>query len=287
MRRCGGSRPMRDLRLQNDGVSKGKVVSWIDVGSKTRLDAVRATCRPSASCGSWGTGLVRASARDPRNARHIIGFIRATQPLRLQMHHFGAMTTSVMRIVERGLKESRRACRNGVWSTAGGCSSCRPPALNYYLLCAGPRIIGMTSRAVRHERMQRARSKDGLFVMPVPRMWCGLTTPHSCARSRRNVVEKFNAPMVKVTGGQRLDIFGIKNEGLPAVGPISTLPGWFRAMPWQGAAHRNTMCRSEWVPLFGTLRFDRLGVQLEKMSWGSWMPHNSRSPSRDARSNCA
>ncbi len=36
-------------------------------------------------------------------------------------------------------------------------------------------------------------------------------------RAIADVAEKYHAPMVKVTGGQRLDIFGIKKEDLPAV----------------------------------------------------------------------
>src|SRR3546814_5151792 len=57
--------------------------------------------------------------------------------------------------------------------------------------------------------------KDGTYSV-VPRMWGGLTNPREL-RAIADVVEKYNAPMVKVTGGQRLDIFGIKKKDLPAV----------------------------------------------------------------------
>src|SRR3546814_8161843 len=57
--------------------------------------------------------------------------------------------------------------------------------------------------------------KDGTYSV-VPRMWGGLTNPTEL-RAIADVVEKYDAPMVKVTGGQRLDIFGIKKEDLPAV----------------------------------------------------------------------
>src|SRR3546814_1180282 len=57
--------------------------------------------------------------------------------------------------------------------------------------------------------------KDGTYSV-VPRMWGGLTNPREL-RAIADVVEKYNAPMVKVTGGQRLDIFGIRKEDLPAV----------------------------------------------------------------------
>ena len=101
------------------------------------------------------------------------------------------------------------------WTTPDGCASCRP-ALNYYLLCAWPGeyVDDQKSRFV-NERIHANIQKDGTYSV-VPRMWGGLTNP-SELRAIADVVEKYDAPMVKVTGGQRLDLFGIKKEDLPAV----------------------------------------------------------------------
>ena len=101
------------------------------------------------------------------------------------------------------------------WTTPDGCASCRP-ALNYYLLCAWPGeyVDDQQSRFV-NERMHANIQKDGTYSV-VPRMWGGITNPREL-RAIADVVEKYDAPMVKVTGGQRLDIFGIKKEDLPAV----------------------------------------------------------------------
>ena len=101
------------------------------------------------------------------------------------------------------------------WTTPDGCASCRP-ALNYYLLCAWPGEYedDQKSRFV-NERLHANIQKDGTYSV-VPRMWGGITNPREL-RAIADVVEKYQAPMVKVTGGQRLDIFGIKKEDLPAV----------------------------------------------------------------------
>src|SRR3546814_19279392 len=100
-------------------------------------------------------------------------------------------------------------------TTPDVCSSCRP-ALNYYLLCAlpGDYVDDQQSRFV-NERLHANIQKDGTYSF-VPRMWGGLTNPTEL-REIADVVEKYNAPMDKVTGGQRLDLFGIKKQELPEV----------------------------------------------------------------------
>ncbi|TIQ16011.1 MAG: nitrite reductase large subunit, partial [Mesorhizobium sp.] len=57
--------------------------------------------------------------------------------------------------------------------------------------------------------------KDGTYSV-VPRMWGGVTSANEL-RAIADVVDKFEIPMVKVTGGQRIDMLGIRKEDLPAV----------------------------------------------------------------------
>src|SRR3546814_11767268 len=47
-------------------------------------------------------------------------------------------------------------------------------------------------------------------------MWGGVTTPDE-VRAIADAADKYGARMVKVTGGQRLDLFGIRKEDLPAI----------------------------------------------------------------------
>jgi nitrite reductase (NADH) large subunit len=71
--------------------------------------------------------------------------------------------------------------------------------------------------------------KDGTYSV-VPRMWGGLTTPGEL-RAIADAAEKYAVPTVKVTGGQRIDLLGVKKEDLPRCGPISRRPGWCPATP--------------------------------------------------------
>jgi len=165
------------------------------------------------------------------------------------------------------------------------CSSCRP-ALNYYLLCAlpGDYVDDQQSRFV-NERLHANIQKDGTYSV-VPRMWGGLTNPTEL-RAIADVVEKYDAPMVKVTGGQRLDIFGIKKEDLPGVWADLNAAGMVSGHAYGKALRTVKTCvGSEWCR-FGTQDSTGLGVKIERMSWGSWMPHKFKIAVSGCPRNCA
>src|SRR3546814_20385794 len=94
-------------------------------------------------------------------------------------------------------------------------------------------------------------------------MWGGLTNPKEL-RAIADVVEKYNAPMVKVTGGQRLDIFGIKKEDLPAVWADLKATGMVSGHAY-GKALRTvkTLVGAEWWR-FGTTDSSGLCVKLAR-----------------------
>lgn len=262
-----------------NGVSKGKVVACIAAGNTT-LDAVRATCKASASCGSC-TGLVETLltvtlGNDYAGDRAVKTMCKCTS--------FGH--DDVRReIVTQNMTSIPEVMQKLHWSTPDGCSSCRP-ALNYYLLCAlpGQYVDDQQSRFV-NERMHANIQKDGTYSV-VPRMWGGLTNPREL-RAIADVVEKYDAPMVKVTGGQRLDIFGIKKEDLPAVWADLNAAGMVSGHAYGKSLRTVKTCvGSEWCR-FGTQDSTGLGVKTERMTWGSWMPHKFKIAVSGCPRNCA
>ncbi len=262
-----------------NGVTKGKVVACIGAGNTT-LDAVRATCKASASCGSC-TGLVETllavtMGDDYSGERTVRTMCKCTS--------FGH--DDVRReIVAQGMRSIPEVMQKLTWSTPDGCSSCRP-ALNYYLLCALPGEYkdDQQSRFV-NERLHANIQKDGTYSV-VPRMWGGLTSPKEL-RAIADVVEKFDAPMVKVTGGQRLDIFGIKKEDLPAVWADLNAAGMVSGHAYGKSLRTVKTCvGSEWCR-FGTQDSTGLGVKVERMTWGSWMPHKFKIAVSGCPRNCA
>jgi nitrite reductase (NADH) large subunit len=260
-----------------NGVSKGKVVAAINAGAHS-LAAVRSTCKASASCGSCSNiveSLLALTLGEEVEAgpKTLCGCTSFTHD-------------DVRRLVlERSLKSIPQVMQELHWRTPEGCASCRP-ALNYYLLCAWPGEYDddETSRFV-NERLHANIQKDGTYSV-VPRMWGGITNPREL-RAIADVVEKYNAPMVKVTGGQRLDIFGIRKEDLPAVWADLNAAGMVSGHAYGKALRTVKTCvGSEWCR-FGTQDSTGLGVKLEQATWGSYMPHKFKIAVSGCPRNCA
>jgi nitrite reductase (NADH) large subunit len=66
-----------------------------------------------------------------------------------------------------------------------------------------------------NDRVHANIQRDGTFSV-IPRIFGGVTTP-SQLRTIADVAERHHAKMVKITGGQRIDLLGIPKEELPAV----------------------------------------------------------------------
>ncbi|MES2272140.1 MAG: nitrite reductase large subunit NirB [Pseudomonadota bacterium] len=262
-----------------NGVSKGKVVAAICGGAET-LDAVRACTKASASCGSC-TGLVEGllaitMGDDYAGERAAPTLCKCTSFTHEDVRRL---------ILERELKAIPQVMQALHWTTPDGCSSCRP-ALNYYLLCAWPgEFVDDNQSRFVNERMHANIQKDGTYSV-VPRMWGGVTNPKEL-RAIADVAEKYEARMVKVTGGQRLDIFGIKKEDLPAVWADLNAAGMVSGHAYAKALRTVKTCvGSEWCR-FGTQDSTGLGIKTEQMTWGSFMPHKFKIAVSGCPRNCA
>ena len=260
-----------------NGVSKGTVLACIEGGAHS-VDAVRSTCKASASCGSC-TGIVESLL-----SLALGGEVETGPKTMCQCTSF--THDDVRRLIlEKELKAIPEVMQELHWSTPEGCASCRP-ALNYYLLCAWPGEYedDQKSRFV-NERLHANIQKDGTYSV-VPRMWGGLTNPREL-RAIADAAEKYGARTVKVTGGQRIDLFGIRKEDLPEIWADLNAAGMVSGHAYGKALRTVKTCvGSEWCR-FGTQDSTGLGVQIERMSWGSWMPHKFKIAVSGCPRNCA
>nr|WP_313931902.1 nitrite reductase large subunit NirB [Sphingomonas sp. BAUL-RG-20F-R05-02] len=262
-----------------NGVSKGKVVTAIKGGACT-LDAVRACTKASASCGSC-TGLVEGLLAVT------LGDAFEGERAAPTVCKCTSFTHEDVRrlILDKQLKAIPQVMQELHWTTPDGCSSCRP-ALNYYLLCAWPgEFVDDNQSRFVNERLHANIQKDGTYSV-VPRMWGGVTNPTEL-RAIADVAEKYEARMLKVTGGQRLDIFGIKKEDLPAVWADLNAAGMVSGHAYAKALRTVKTCvGSEWCR-FGTQDSTGLGIRIEQMTWGSFMPHKFKIAVSGCPRNCA
>ena len=263
-----------------NGVSKGRILSAIAELKLTSVDEVRARTKASASCGSC-TGNVE------KLLQFALGSDYDATPKIKAMCKCTAHGHDVVRaaILEQALKTIPAVMQAMDWTTADGCASCRP-ALNYYLLCAWPGeyVDDSRSRFV-NERMHANIQKDGTYSV-IPRMWGG-TTSSKELRAIADVVDKFQIPTVKVTGGQRIDLLGVRKEQLLGVWADLNAAGMVSGHAYGKALRTVKTCvGSEWCR-FGTQDSTAMGIALEKLTWGSWTPHKTKLAVSGCPRNCA
>ncbi len=261
-----------------NGVCKGKIVAAIEGGAHD-LAAVRAATRASASCGSC-SGLVEqlleltlGDAFEAPAAEPICGCTDLTHE-------------EVRRLIRATPLKSQEAVWQELgWKTRNGCHICRP-AINYYLLAEWPLEYRDDPRSrFVNERRHANIQKDGTFSV-VPRMWGGLTTPAEL-RAIADVAERYDIPAVKVTGGQRIDLLGVRAEDLPRVWADLNAAGLVSGHAYsKGLRTVKTCVGSDWCR-FGTQDSTGLGVRLEKVLWGAWTPHKVKLGVSGCPRNCA
>jgi nitrite reductase (NADH) large subunit len=263
-----------------NGVSKKEIVDAISEHKLFTLDDVRAHTKASASCGSC-TGLVESLLS------HTIGGDYSATP---KTKPLCGCTEHTHQDIRKGIVKDTLQTMDAVreafdWKTPDGCPTCRI-ALNYYLLCAFPNEYkdDAQSRFI-NERAHGNIQKDGTYSV-VPRMFGGLCTPNDL-RAIADVADKYNVPEIKVTGGQRVDLFGIKKEELPLVWKDLTDAGFLSGHAYGKALRTVKTCVGKKWCRFGTQDSTGLGVKLEELTWGSWMPHKFKMAVSGCPRNCA
>ena len=262
-----------------NGVCKGKITGAIDsLGLKT-LDDVRSYTKASASCGSC-TGLVEQLIKSRLGDTYNPA---AVQPM-CGCTHLGHDDVRRL-IVAKSLKSIPDLMQALEWRTSCGCAKCRP-ALNYYLVASWPGDYKDDSQSrYINERVHANIQKDGTYSV-VPRMWGGMTSSREL-RAIADVVDKFKIPAVKCTGGQRIDMLGVKKEDLPAVWSDLNKAGMISGAAYaKGLRTVKTCVGSDWCR-FGTQDSTGLGIKLEKFLWGSWTPAKLKLAVSGCPRNCA
>jgi len=262
-----------------NGICKGKITSAITEKGLQSVEEVRAHTKASASCGSC-TGLVEKLLKVTLGD----AFQQATTKPVCGCTAYGHdEIRKLIRVQE--MQSIPQVMHELGWKTANGCSKCRP-ALNYYLLCEYPGEYkdDAQSRFV-NERVHANIQKDGTFSV-VPRMWGGMTSAAEL-RAIADVVDRYDIPSVKVTGGQRIDLLGVRKEQLPAVWADLNAAGLVSGHAYGKALRTVKTCvGSEWCR-FGNPGFDGDGIALERTTWGAWTPHKVKMAVSGCPRNCA
>ncbi len=260
-----------------NGVTKGTICKTIKDKGLFTLEEVRKHTKASASCGSC-TGLVEQILMFTAG-----GDYSATPKTKAMCgcteHGHQAVRDAIM---QTKLLTIGSVFKSMNWRTPNGCASCRP-AVNYYLLSSWPKEAqdDPQSRYV-NERSHANIQKDGTYSV-IPRMWAGETTAAELRRIA-DVVDKYNIPTVKVTGGQRIDLLGVKKEDLVNVWKDIGMPSGHAYA--KALRTVKTCVGSEWCRM-GTQDSTQMGKDLEKAMWRMYAPHKVKFAVSGCPRNCA
>ena len=262
-----------------NGVTKGEVVEAISKNGLFTLEEVRAHTKASSSCGSC-TGLVE----------QLLEFTLGSDYEAPEAAPLCGCTNHTHDQVREEIRKQKLTSIDSVfktlnWKTDNGCAACRM-AVNYYLISTWPKEAqdDPQSRFI-NERAHANIQKDGTYSV-IPRMWGGMTTPKEL-RAIANAAEKYNLDTVHVTGGQRIGLYGISKEQLPLIWKDLNEEGLVSGHAYGKALRTVKTCvGKEWCR-FGTQDSTGLGIKLEQLSWGSWMPHKFKMAASGCPRNCA
>ncbi|SFF32132.1 nitrite reductase (NADH) large subunit [Blastococcus tunisiensis] len=133
-----------------------------------------------------------------------------------------------------------------------------------------------------NDRVHGNIQRDGTFSV-VPQMKGGVTTPAQLRRIA-DVAEKYEVPMVKVTGGQRIDLLGVRKEDLPAMWADLGMPSGYA----YGKSFRTVKtCVGSDFCRFGLDDSTQLGIDLETRFQGIESPAKIKMAVVGCPRNCA
>ena len=260
-----------------NGVTKGAICKAIREKGLFTLDEVRKHTKASGGCGSC-TGLVEQLLMFTAG-----GDYSATPKLK-----------AMCSCTEHGHQAVRNAIRDHKllkiadvynfmeWKTPNGCANCRP-AVNYYVTSTWPKEArdDPQSRFI-NERSHANIQKDGSYSV-IPRMWGGETSASELRRIA-DAVDKYKIPTVKVTGGQRIDLLGVKKEDLVNVWKDIGMPSGHAYA--KALRTVKTCVGSEWCRM-GTQDSTQMGKDLERAMWRMYAPHKVKFAVSGCPRNCA
>ncbi|MDC3418443.1 nitrite reductase large subunit NirB [Aquibacillus salsiterrae] len=270
------SMPDDELICGCNGVSKGTIVEAIKGQGLTTLEEVKGCTNASRSCGTCKalvSDLLQYTLGDEYSADQKETVCGCTTLSRDEV---------IAEIKAKGLTHVREVMNVLGWKKEEGCSKCKP-ALNYYLGMIYPSdyVDEKESRFV-NERLHANIQKNGTFSV-VPRMYGGVTNS-SDLRKIAEVADKYEVGLIKLTGGQRIDLLGVKKEDLPNIWADLDMPSghaYAKGLRTVKTCVGANFCR------FGTQDSIGMGIDLEKKFEGLNTPHKVKMGVSACPRNCA
>jgi nitrite reductase (NADH) large subunit len=258
-----------------NGVSKGALVACVESGTKSVAGVMDKT-RAGKGCGSCKTMVCQivewaaggAVVEDPSANWYVPG-VPMNKPELMQAilaQGLRSVSSVFAALVPGGTEDAK--------SKMGLASLLK--------MMWGEDYIDEKDARFINDRVHANIQKDGTFSV-VPQMKGGVTTPAQL-RKIADVAEKWDVPMVKLTGGQRIDLLGIRKEDLPGVWADLGMPSGYA----YGKSFRTVKtCVGSEFCRFGVGDSTALGIKIESRFQGLESPAKIKMAVTGCPRNCA
>jgi nitrite reductase (NADH) large subunit len=257
-----------------NGVSKGQILASVRGGKRT-LKALCEATRAGTGCGSCKkdvTALLQSCAGDGPTEDPSVHWYVPGVPLE--------KPDLIREIKLRGLRSV-----SAVFDALAGGREDAPSKIGLASLLKtlwGKEYDDERDARFINDRVHANIQKDGTFSV-VPRIYGGVTTPAELKRIAE-VAERHQVPMVKITGGQRIDLLGISKEKLPEVWRDLGMPSghaYTKAFRTCKTCVGTDFCR------YGVGDSTSLGIAIEKRFQGIESPHKMKLAAAGCPRNCS
>ena len=255
------------------GVSKGTIIEAIHGQGVNTLSQLKECTRASTGCGSCTSlcqDILRAVAPDFEDEQKKV--LCACVPFSQEQ----------LREILRGQKLKSVQEVLDIYGNGLGCEVCKP-ALSYMMdmLWCGDHDEDRSARFI-NDRVHANIQKDGTFSV-IPRIRGGVT---SAAELRRiaDVADKYNVPMVKITGSQRIDLLGVKKQDLPSMWKDL---GMISGQAYTKGVRMVKTCVGTEFCRFGTQNSTAAGIEMERRFENLFTPHKVKMATVGCPRNCA
>jgi len=255
-----------------NSVSKGGLIAAVSEGGCATPREVMTRTRAGTGCGSCRASVIAIVAAATGGLKHEPAYLCACERQTRE-----DLAGAIREHGWRSVSEVTGACRTG-----RECGACKP-ALAY--------LVSETN-ANRHREERHARfindrvhaniQRDGTFSV-VPRIHGGVVTPDQLRRIA-DAAEKYEVPMVKITGGQRIDLLGVRKQDLPAIWRDLGMTSGFA---YSKAVRTVKTCVGTDFCRYGLGDSIALGIEMEKAWEGLHTPHKVKSGVSGCPRNCA
>lgn len=255
------------------GVTKGAIIHAIHEKGVNTLAQLKECTRASTGCGSCASlceGLLKAVAPEfeaeaKKTMCRCVPYSEESLRNILRSQHL----RSVQEVLD-------------IYGNGQGCETCKP-ALAYMMdmLWCGDHDEDRSARFI-NDRVHANIQKDGTFSV-VPRIRGGVTSPAEL-RKIADVAEKYNVPMVKITGSQRIDLLGISKADLPKVWADLGMPS---GQAYTKGVRMVKTCVGTEFCRFGVQDSTSAGIELERRLEHLFTPHKLKMGAVGCPRNCA